>query len=77
MTQLMKRAISRLQEVPEEQQDGIAAIILDEVLPTEDKWDDLLASDRSQTLLDQMAQEALAEFDRGETTSLDAFLDEA
>lgn len=74
MTQLMERAIQELTKVPEEEQDHIAALVLDEVLHVEQKWDALLASNKSHDLLAQLADEAIAEFERGETLPLDDFL---
>ncbi|MBI5948184.1 MAG: hypothetical protein HY875_08605 [Chloroflexi bacterium] len=63
MTELMQRALSALRELPEEQQDWIAAVILEE-LESERRWDELLAA--SPELLERWATEAEASLARGE-----------
>lgn len=77
MTQLMERTIQRLSDLPEEKQDGIVAIILEEVLKVEEKWDEIFATQESQDLLARMGQKAIEEFERGETMPLDDFLNDA
>jgi len=47
----------------------------DELTEEEKLWDELLASPESQTLLEQLAEQALSEYLAGETVSLDELLD--
>ena len=63
MTQLMKTLIRELSEVPEEEQDGVAAFLLED-LEAEKHWDELFAN--SQDALARLAEEALEEFEKGE-----------
>ncbi|MCG8603516.1 hypothetical protein MJD09_00750 [bacterium] len=74
MTQLMQQAIEELSAIPENKQDSVAAIILEEVLGIQQKWDQMFATEKSQDMLSQMADEALAEDDRGETLPLEKTL---
>ena len=55
MTKMLEKAIERVQGLPQEQQDQIAALILDEI-DSERRWDGLLAG--SQDKLAKLAQEA-------------------
>ncbi|MDZ4764369.1 MAG: hypothetical protein SGI73_07420 [Chloroflexota bacterium] len=68
MTQLMERALAAITKLPETEQDAFAAWILDE-LASEQRWADLFA--RSQAVLAQMADEALAEHHAGKTQPFD------
>lgn len=68
MTTLMKKLIDQLQKLPEEEQDSVAAFLLEEV-NTERRWDELF--DNSQEELSRMADEAIEEFERGETKPLE------
>ncbi len=52
MTQLLQQALAKVGELPAQEQDAIAALILDE-LADEQRWDD--AFSRSQELLAKMA----------------------
>jgi hypothetical protein len=67
MTVLLKRAISEVEKLPEEQQNVLASIILEEMVD-ERKWDDAFA--RSQDKLATLADEALQQLRSGETTPL-------
>ena len=67
-TQLLERAFAQAAKLPEREQDALAALVLEE-MEAEKAWDDAFA--RSQDLLAQMAEEALAEHKRGETRPLD------
>jgi hypothetical protein len=67
MTVLLKRAISEVERLPEEQQNVLASIILEEMVD-ERKWDDAFA--RSQDKLATLADEALQQLRSGETTPL-------
>lgn len=64
MTELLEKAISQVKQLAHEKQDVIALLILEE-LEDETKWDASFAS--SQTLLESMAAEAMAEYKAGKT----------
>lgn len=68
MTRLLEEAFARVSELPEEAQDEVARWLLSE-LESERRWSALLA--RSPDALAQLAEEALAEHERGETKELD------
>jgi cytochrome c-type biogenesis protein CcmH/NrfF len=55
MTQLLQRALSEVQKLPDPQQDAIAAMILDE-LADEQHWEEQFAG--SQSKLAQLANKA-------------------
>jgi hypothetical protein len=60
LTQLMEQAMDRASQLPEEDQDALAAILLREI-ESERHWDDLFSRPASVALLERMANEALAE----------------
>ena len=64
MTTLLEKAVSKASALPEEQQDALAQILLDE-MADEARWDASFA--RSQDLLAGMAAEAMEEYRAGET----------
>jgi hypothetical protein len=68
MTDLLERAIARLQTLPESEQDAIASIILEEI-EDERRWDAAFAS--SPDVLAKLAASAMAEYHAGETQELD------
>jgi hypothetical protein len=68
MTELLKRALTELAKLPEQNQDAIAALILEE-LEDERRWDESFA--RSADQLAALAREAREERRRGETQPLD------
>lgn len=68
MTQLMEKALIEIRKLPTEEQNTIAAWILEE-LESERKWGESLAE--SEDLLSQLADKALKEHRTGETKSLD------
>lgn len=68
MTDLLEKAIAQLKGLADDKQDAIALLILEE-LEDEAKWDASFAS--SQTLLEGMAAEAMAEYRAGKTVVLD------
>lgn len=68
MTELLKKAFEEASRLPRDQQDAIASLFLEE-LKAERGWD--RAFDGSQDALAKLADEALAEDERGETESLD------
>ena len=65
MTQLLEKAISAVSKLPENDQDALAAILLDEIA-SEQRWSGLFA--QSQGALEKLAAEALAEHASGKTT---------
>lgn len=68
MTELLERAISRLQTLSESEQNAIASIILDEI-EDEQRWDE--AFSRSPDILAKLAASAMAEYRAGLTQELD------
>ena len=67
MTELLKEAMRRVSELPDEQQDAVAALVLAE-LESEGRWDDAFAG--SQDLLESLASEATLLDKKSETTTL-------
>lgn len=63
-TAKLNEVIERLGRLPSEKQDAIAALVIEE-LASEELWDSQFA--RSQDMLDQLADAALAEDASGET----------
>jgi hypothetical protein len=55
MTELLEKAIAQVQQLPETEQDAIAALILEE-LEDEQRWDEMFA--RSPDVLARLAAEA-------------------
>ncbi len=68
MTELLQHAFARLQSLPEDEQNAIAAIILEEI-EDERRWDESFS--RSLDRLTQLAASAMAEYHAGETQELD------
>jgi hypothetical protein len=68
MTELLKRAFDEASKLPRDRQDAIASMLLRE-LESDRKWD--RAFEDSQDALAKLADEALAEDERGETEDLD------
>ncbi len=68
MTKLLEQAIAKVMQLPETEQDAIAAFILEE-LEDEARWDS--AFSQSQDMLAKLAAEALAEDQAGKTQELD------
>jgi len=71
MTKLLEKALQEVSRLPDEQQDALAAMILEE-LADEKRWADSFA--RSGDTLARLAQEALTEDQRGSTLPLDKSL---
>ncbi len=69
MTDLLQHAFKVASELPEEQQDMLAQILLDEI-ESERKWDDLFSRPESEELLSRMAEETLADYKVGLTEPL-------
>ena len=68
MTKLLKKAIQRLNALPDAEQDAYAKILLDEI-ESDRAW--LKSFGESEDVLESLADEALAEHDAGQTTPLD------
>jgi hypothetical protein len=71
MTELLEEALRKVASLPQEEQDAIAAQII-ETLQDEAAWKEKLA--RTANKLSRLAQEARAEHERGETRALDELL---
>ncbi len=67
MTELLKKAFAEASRLPREQQDAIASLLLEE-LQSDRHWD--RAFEKSQDALAKLANEALAEDERGDTEDL-------
>lgn len=70
MSQLMEQALEKARQLPEHDQEAIAAIILQEI-ESEQRWNELFARPESADLLARMADEALAEAKAGRAVRLD------
>lgn len=68
MTKLLEEAFAEASKLPEQEQDALATVILDE-LASERRWDQAFAD--SADLLAQLADQALAEHQAGKTQVLD------
>jgi hypothetical protein len=68
MTKLLEQAIARLKTLPANEQDAIAAMILEE-LEDEIRWDETFK--RSKDALASLAALAMAEYRAGKTQELD------
>ena len=70
MTALLQKAFDEAASLPDEEQDLLAAWILDELRESDRRWDDSFA--RSRDKLRQMAAEALEDARQGRTEPLDS-----
>jgi hypothetical protein len=68
MTQLLERAFAAASKLPESEQDAFASLLLAE-LESEQRWTEAFAS--SQDQLSSLADEALREFETGQTEPMD------
>jgi hypothetical protein len=68
MTAALRQAFEKAATLPPDQQDALAAILLEEIAD-EDRWQQSFA--RSQDALSRLAAEALAEDAQGRTTDMD------
>ncbi len=67
MTNLLEKAISEAAKLPEQEQDALAAILLEEIA-SEQRWSKAFAT--SQDTLAKLAEDALAEHAAGRTRPL-------
>ena len=68
MTKFLEEAFAEASKLPEQEQDALAAVILEE-LASERRWDHAFAN--SADLLAQLAEQALVEHRAGKTQVLD------
>lgn len=68
MTHMLEQALSKLNELPEERQNAIASLILDEI-KDETCWEESFT--RSQKELKSLANEAMKEHEEGNTEKFD------
>jgi hypothetical protein len=68
MTKTTKKLVDTLEELPEEEQEDAAAFLLEE-LKAEQRWAELFAE--SQEQLSRLADEAIEEFENGETEPME------
>ena len=71
MTELLEKAFAEASKLPQEAQDMLAKMLLDD-LAAEEKWDGTFAG--SQDELAALADEALAEYRSGRTKKLEEVL---
>jgi hypothetical protein len=71
MTELLEKAFAEAANLPEEEQDELGRILLED-LAAEEKWDRAFAT--SEDELVALADEALTEFERDETRPLEESL---
>jgi hypothetical protein len=69
MTQALNSAIAEATKLPPDEQDALAAILLEE-MASEQRWSQSFA--KSESMLETMAAEALAEFKAGKTKPIDS-----
>jgi len=68
MTKLLEKAFAEISKLPKQEQDALAAWILEE-LASEQRWEKAFGESRDQ--LAKLADEALAEHRKGRTQPLD------
>jgi len=68
MTKLLQEAFDQASKLPETEQDALGRILLEE-LASDRRWENLFAG--SQDLLEELADQALAEHEAGRTEKLD------
>lgn len=68
MTQALTSAVAEATKLPPEEQDILAAILLEEIR-SEQRWSETFS--KSEHVLEALASEALAEFRAGRTMPLD------
>ncbi len=68
MTQLLEKAFEQANQLPETEQNALGRWLIEEII-SEKRWQKSFAE--SEDLLGQLADEALDDYDKGETTPLD------
>jgi hypothetical protein len=71
MTELLEKAFAEASKLPQEAQDMLARMLLDDLV-AEEAWDDAFA--QSQDKLARLGDEALAEYREGKTKPLEEIL---
>ena len=71
MTELLEKAFAEASKLPQEAQDMLAKMLLDDLI-AEEKWDETFAN--SQDKLARLADEALVEYQQGKTKKLEEIL---
>ena len=71
MTELLEKAFAEASKLPQEPQDMLAKMLLDD-LAAEETWDETFV--KSQDKLARLADEALAEYRTGKTKELEEIL---
>ena len=71
MTELLEKAFAEAANLPEHEQDLLARALLED-LAAEEKWDEAFAGSHDE--LAMLADEALGEFEQGETVPLEESL---
>jgi hypothetical protein len=69
MTALLEKAVQRARELPEEQQDALALMLLEE-MEDEARWDETFSRPESHDMLRDMAAEAMKEYHAGNAEDL-------
>lgn len=69
MSALLDEAVAKARSLPEADQEALAALMLQE-MEADRRWDELFARPESQTLLERMADEAIAEIKAGRARKL-------
>ncbi|MBI5475551.1 MAG: hypothetical protein HY964_02300 [Ignavibacteriales bacterium] len=67
MTKLLEKAITEVSKLPEDEQDSVASIILEELV-SEERWAKAFSGSRNK--LAQLAKEALSDYRSGKTKPL-------
>ena len=70
MSELMEKAIQKVKQLPEHDQESIASIILQEI-DSEHRWEELFGRPESPGVLARLAAEALADARAGRARPLD------
>ena len=70
MTKLLEDAVSKVLVLPEEDQDAIAAIVLQEI-ESEARWNELFSHAKSADMLAKLADQAIAQARAGRARKLD------
>jgi len=68
MTQALSAAVATAAQLPEDEQNALAAILLEE-MESEERWGALFAD--SQNLLERMANEVMQDFEAGRVHPID------
>ena len=68
MTRLLEKAFEKASRLPEEEQDALAEMLLNN-LASEERWTEAFAKSQDELVL--LAREALAEFKQGKTKPID------